>query len=84
MDDDEALRGYIERAVDSAYNPVGTVRMGPAGDPGAAVDQHCAVYGVENLHVVDASIMPSMVCANTHLTVVMIAERAAALLRDRG
>ncbi|MEU3370417.1 GMC family oxidoreductase N-terminal domain-containing protein [Streptomyces sp. NPDC006660] len=84
MDDDEALRDYIERAVDSAYNPVGTVRMGPAGDPGAAVDQRCAVYGVENLHVVDASIMPSMVCANTHLTVVMIAERAATLLRDRG
>ncbi|WP_328499736.1 GMC family oxidoreductase N-terminal domain-containing protein [Streptomyces sp. NBC_00457] len=81
MDDDEALRDYIERAVDSAYNPVGTVRMGPADDPGAVVDQRCAVYGVENLHVVDASIMPSMVCANTHLSVVMIGERAAALLR---
>ncbi|GAA4620134.1 GMC family oxidoreductase N-terminal domain-containing protein [Actinoallomurus vinaceus] len=83
MDDDQALRGYIESAVDSAYNPVGTARMGPAGDPRAVVDQHCAVYGAENLHVVDASIMPSMVCANTHLTVVMIGERAAALLRDR-
>lgn len=84
MDDDEALRDYIERAVDSGYNPVGTVRMGPAEDPTAVVDQRCAVYGVENLHVVDASVMPSMVCANTHLTVVMIAERAAALLRDSG
>lgn len=83
MDDDQALRGYIERAVDSAYNPVGTARMGPAGDPRAVVDQHCTVYGAENLHVVDASIMPSMPCANTHLTVVMIGERAAALLRDR-
>jgi choline dehydrogenase len=57
--------------------------MGPDGDPQAVVDQHCAVYGAENVHVVDASIMPSMVCANTHLTVVMIGERAAALLRDR-
>src|SRR5918992_1060838 len=83
MDDDQALRGYIESAVDSAYNPVGTARMGPADDPRAVVDQRCAVYGAENLHVVDASIMPSMVCANTHLTVVMIGERAAALLRDR-
>ncbi|WP_327044141.1 GMC family oxidoreductase N-terminal domain-containing protein [Microbispora sp. NBC_01189] len=81
MDDDQALRGYIESAVDSAYNPVGTARMGPDGDARAVVDQHCAVYGVENLHVVDASVMPSMVCANTHLNVVMIGERAAALLR---
>lgn len=82
MDDDEALRDYIERAVDSAYNPVGTARMGPADDPGAVVDQRGAVHGSENLHVVDASIMPSMVCANTHLSVVMIGERAAALLRE--
>jgi choline dehydrogenase-like flavoprotein len=56
--------------------------MGPADDPGAVVDERCAVHGLENLHVVDASIMPSMVCANTHLSVVMIGERAAALLRD--
>ncbi|GAA3167961.1 GMC family oxidoreductase [Nonomuraea salmonea] len=83
MDDDQALRDYIEKGVDSAYNPVGTARMGPAGDPDAVVDQHCAVHGVDGLHVVDASIMPSMVCANTHLSVVMIGERAAALLRDR-
>jgi len=84
MNDDEALRDYLERAVDSAYNPVGTARMGPAEDRGTVVDQHCAVHGVENLHVVDASVMPSMVCANTHLSVVMIGERAAALLRDAG
>lgn len=80
INDDEALRGYIERAVDSAYNPVGTARMGPTEDPWAVVDQRCAVHGVENLHVVDASVMPSMVCANTHLSVVMIGERAATLL----
>ncbi|GAA0458529.1 GMC family oxidoreductase [Actinoplanes capillaceus] len=82
MDDAEALRGYISSAVDSAYNPVGTARMGPADDVWAVVDQRCGVHGVENLHVADASIMPSMVCANTHLSVVMIGERAAALLRD--
>lgn len=82
LGDDEPLRDYIERAVDSAYNPVGTARMGPSDDPWAVVDQRCAVHGVENLHVVDASVMPSMVCANTHLSVVMIGERAAVLLRD--
>jgi choline dehydrogenase len=45
------------------------------------VNQHCAVHGVENLYVADASVMPSMVCANTHLTVVMIGERVSAMLR---
>ncbi|HEX6521301.1 MAG TPA: GMC family oxidoreductase N-terminal domain-containing protein [Streptosporangiaceae bacterium] len=79
--DEEALRGYIESAVDTAYNPVGTARMGPADDQGAVVDQRCSVHGAENLYVVDASVMPSMVCANTNLTVVMIAERVAAMLR---
>lgn len=82
IDDEELLRGYIDRAVDTTYNAVGTARMGPEDDPGAVVDQHCAVHGVENLYVADASTMPSMVCANTNLTVVMIGERVAAMLRD--
>lgn len=81
LTDEEAMRGYVESAVDTAFNPVGTARMGPAGDPDSVVDQHCAVYGVDGLHVADASVMPSMVCANTNLTVVMIGERLAALLR---
>jgi choline dehydrogenase len=79
--DEEALRRYVESAVDTAYNPVGTARMGPAEDESTVVDQHCAVHGVENLYVADASVMPSMVCANTNLTVVMIGERVAAMLR---
>lgn len=80
--DEEALRGYIESAVDTAYNPVGTARMGPADDEWAVVNQRCAVHGVDNLYVADASVMPSMVCANTNLNVVMIGERVAAMLRD--
>jgi choline dehydrogenase len=82
VESDEALRGYVEASVDSTYNAVGTARMGPADDPRAVVDQHCAVHGVENLYVADASVMPSMVCANTHLTVVMIGERVASMLRE--
>jgi choline dehydrogenase len=81
ISDPEALRGYVESAVDSAYNPVGTARMGPADDPTAVVGERCGVHGAENLYVVDASVMPSMVCANTNLTVIMIAERVAAMLR---
>lgn len=80
---DDALRDYIASTVDSTYNPVGTARMGPAADPGAVVDQHCAVHGTSGLYVADASVMPAMVCANVNLTVIMIAEAAAAMLRGR-
>lgn len=80
--DDESLRRYVELGVDSAYNPVGTARMGPASDPMAVVDQHGAVHGAAGLYVADASVMPEMVRANTNLTVLMIAERLAAMLRE--
>lgn len=80
--DDAALREYIELGVDSAYNPAGTARMGPASDSGAVVDQHGAVHGIEGLYVADASVMPEMVRANTNLTVLVIAERIAAMLRE--
>jgi choline dehydrogenase len=51
--------------------------MGAAGDPRSVVDPECRVLGFEGLRVIDASIMPSVVRANTHLTTVMIAERMA-------
>lgn len=75
-----ALRRYVDSYTDSAYNSVGTVRMGT--DQDAVVDQRGAVRGIENLHVADASIMPAMVCANIHLTVVMMGEYLAAMLRE--
>ncbi|MER7701990.1 GMC family oxidoreductase N-terminal domain-containing protein [Kitasatospora sp. NPDC097605] len=79
--DDELLREYVETTVDTAFNPAGTLRMGPADDPDAVVDQFGAVRGVSGLHVADASVMPSMVCANTALTTVLIGERIAEALR---
>jgi choline dehydrogenase len=82
VSDDSLLREYIDSVVDTAFNPVGTARMGPADDPGAVVDQFGAVRGVEGLYVADASVMPSMVCANTALTVVLIGERMASMLRE--
>ena len=84
MDDDEALSFYVKASLDSAYHPVGTARMGAAGDSGAVVSQRCAVYGTESLYVCDASIMPSIVRANTNVTSIMIGERAADWLRDSG
>ena len=55
--------------------------MGPDGDRGAVVDQYCRVRGIEGLWVVDASIMPNIVRANTNLTCIMIGERAADWMR---
>ncbi|GLW68380.1 GMC family oxidoreductase [Kitasatospora phosalacinea] len=80
--DEERLREYVGTTVDTAFNPAGTLRMGPADDPDAVVDQFGAVRGVTGLHVADASVMPSMVCANTALTTVLIGERIAEALRE--
>jgi choline dehydrogenase len=63
------------------FHPVGTAKMGPENDP-TAVDQYCRVRGVEGLRVVDASIMPDIVRANTNLTCIMIGERAADWMRN--
>lgn len=78
---EEAVRDYVTATVDPAYNPIGTARMGPADDPMAVVDQRCAVHGVDGLYVADASVMPSMVRANINLSVIMIGERVAELMR---
>jgi choline dehydrogenase len=55
--------------------------MGPPADPMAVVDQRCLVHGLEHLRVVDASVMPDIVRANTNDTVLMIAERVADWMR---
>ena len=54
--------------------------MGAAGDPGAVVDPACRVQGMQNLYVADASVMPTVPRANTHLTTVMIGEKVAEML----
>jgi choline dehydrogenase len=55
--------------------------MGPEDDPGAVVGERCGVHGLEALYVCDASVMPSIVRANTNLTSIMIGERTADWLR---
>lgn len=59
------------------FHPVGTARMGPDGDELAVVDQYCQVRGLENLRIVDGSVIPGIPRANTNLTCIMIAERVA-------
>ena len=62
------------------FHPVGTCKMGPASDPASVVDSTGKPHGVEGLHVVDASIMPTVPRANTNLPTLMVAERIVAAL----
>jgi 5-(hydroxymethyl)furfural/furfural oxidase len=56
--------------------------MGPDSDPTAVVDQHCRVRGVDSLSVVDASVFPDVVRANTAVTTMAVAERFVELRRQ--
>nr|WP_199042282.1 choline dehydrogenase [Dyella sp. ASV24] len=75
---DAEYADFIRRKAETIYHPVGTCRMGKEAD--APLDSECRVRGVDNLRVVDASVMPSLPSGNTNAPVVMIAERASALI----
>jgi choline dehydrogenase len=75
------LDDYIRRATANDFHPVGTCRMGH--DRMAVVDLSLKVHGIEALRVVDASVMPTIVGANTNATTIMIAEKAADMIRGR-
>jgi 5-(hydroxymethyl)furfural/furfural oxidase len=79
--DDAALDDWLMRECSDAQHATGTCRMGPPGDARAVVDLECRVIGCSGLRVIDASIMPEVPRANTHLTTVAIAERMAERLR---
>jgi choline dehydrogenase len=74
---DEALDRWLLANVSTAHHLAGTCKMGPASDPMAVVDQYGRVHGLRGLRVVDASVMPDVVRANTNATTIMIAERIA-------
>jgi 5-(hydroxymethyl)furfural/furfural oxidase len=80
-----ALEALVQSLAGPMGHPAGTCRMGAADDPQAVVDSQCRVNGVRGLRVIDGSIMPTLVSANTNLPITMIAEKAAdALLADLG
>jgi choline dehydrogenase-like flavoprotein len=78
----EDLEADLRRRLMLIYHPTGTCRMSDTGED-AVVDSQLRVRGLEALRVVDASVMPTITGGNTHAPTVMIAERAADLIRGR-
>ncbi|MFQ6030955.1 MAG: mycofactocin system GMC family oxidoreductase MftG, partial [Dehalococcoidia bacterium] len=74
---DEALDRWLLQNVTTTQHISGTCKMGPDSDPMAVVDQYCRVRGLEGLRVVDVSVLPDCIRANTNATTIMIAERVA-------
>lgn len=77
LSDPKKLADYLRYNVMSVWHISGTCKMGAQSDPMAVVDSSGRVFGIANLRVVDASIMPSLPRANTNIPVIMIAEKLA-------
>jgi choline dehydrogenase-like flavoprotein len=82
---DAQIEAVIRNYGDTIYHPVGTCRMGPLEGPHAhafnVVDSELRVHGMTGLRVVDASIMPRIVAGNTNAPVIMVAEKAADMIK---
>lgn len=79
LESDGGLDDYLLATVVDAQHGTSTCRMGATTDPGTVVDSECRVLGVDGLHVVDASVFPSVPRANTNLATIMVGE----LMADR-
>jgi choline dehydrogenase-like flavoprotein len=80
---DQEIDAHIRATGISVHHPLGTCRMGTESDGTAVVDGELRVFGIERLRVVDASVMPDLVGGNINAPVIMIAEKAADLIRGR-
>ncbi len=82
VNNDGFLRSAIKRMLGATWHACGTARMGKATDPMAVVDQRCRVHGLQNLRVVDASVMPLIPSSATNLSCIMLAERVADWMKE--
>ena len=80
FESDESLNAFIKDAVESAYHPCGTCKMGATEDPMAVVDPECRVIGVERLRVADSSIFPRIPNGNLNAPSIMTGEKASDLI----
>jgi choline dehydrogenase-like flavoprotein len=78
---DEQIIDYIRGNAESIYHPVGTCKMGREDDPSSVVNSALQVKGLTKLRVVDASIMPTIIGGNTNAPTIMIAEKAADMIK---
>lgn len=79
---DTEIAEFIRRETETLYHPVGTCKMG--SDEMAVVDAHLRVHGIDGLRVIDASVMPRVPAGNTNAPTMMIAEKAADIVRQNG
>jgi choline dehydrogenase len=80
--DPAALRAHIYAHPDNYWHPVGTCRMGVAGDPLAVVDARARVHGIAGLRIADCSIMPTVPRATTAMPAIVMGEKVARMLLD--
>src|SRR5271156_1595037 len=80
QESDAEISEFLRNELETLYHPVGTCKMGV--DELAVVDARLRVHGIEGLRVVDASIMPRVPAGNTNAPVMMIAEKAAEMIRE--
>jgi choline dehydrogenase len=82
FESDDALDSWILRNAYTQHHIAGTCKMGPSSDSMAVVDQYCRVHGLDGLRVIDASVMPDVIRANTNGTTIMIAERVSDWIKE--
>ncbi|MBL42341.1 MAG: choline dehydrogenase [Rhodospirillaceae bacterium] len=80
---EEQIDHWIRKTAETVFHPVGTCKMGPKTDLNSVVDNDLRVIGVDNLRVVDASIMPLITSSNTNAPTIMIAEKASDLILNK-
>ena len=80
LETDQALDDWMLRNATTAHHISGTCKMGPSTDEMAVVDQKGRIHGLENIRIIDASVMPDCIRANTNVTTMMIGERMSDFL----